>query len=160
MSTNQPPKPKRRWYQFSFMTEDAMERLKTCMLSIALLLVVVTPMYSAEPDDTQKAAIAAINKLGGRIDLDRNGAVVEVSLGYTKVTDADLENLKGLSNLHTLRLSKTNVTDAGLEHLKGLKSLRVLDFARTQVTNAGLEQLKGLSNLERLHLNGTQVTSP
>ena len=42
----------------------------------------------------------------------------------TKVTDAGLEHLKGLTDLQTLELLHTKVTDAGLEHLEGLTRLR------------------------------------
>ena len=57
-------------------------------------------------------------------------------------TDADLEHLKGLSELQHLNLTGTKVTDAGLEHLKGLTALRGLDLGLTQVTDAGVAQLK------------------
>ena len=61
--------PKRRWYQFSLPTEDAMIHLKW-IVPIALLLVVGTPMYSAGPDDGQEVAIAAIKKLRGSFKID------------------------------------------------------------------------------------------
>ena len=50
------------------------------------------------------------------------------------------------------------MTDAGLEHLKGLTQLHSLDLGGTKVTDAGLEHLKGLAQLESLELRGTKVT--
>ena len=38
--------------------------------------------------------------------------------------------------------SSTQMTDAGLEQLKGLTSLRYLHVADTQVTDAGVSELK------------------
>ena len=49
-------------------------------------------------------------------------------LPNTKVTDAALEHLKGLTKLQTLYLNGTRVTDVGLEHLKGLAKLRDLNL--------------------------------
>ena len=46
-------------------------------------------------------------------------------LDGTKVTDAGLEHLKGLTQLHKLGLNNTKVSDAGLEHLNGLTQLQM-----------------------------------
>ena len=49
-------------------------------------------------------------------------------LDDTKVGDAGLEHLKGLTQLQDLSLGGTKVSDAGLEHLKGLTQLQWLDL--------------------------------
>ena len=46
---------------------------------------------AAEP--TRDEAIAAIEKLGGKVEVDENKAVVSVALGNTKITDAGLNPL-------------------------------------------------------------------
>jgi Leucine-rich repeat (LRR) protein len=70
-----------------------------------------------------------------------------------KVTDAGLENLKGLANLTNLQLEGCkNVGNAGLEHLKGLTSLTDLRLRFTQVSDAGLKHLKELKKLKHLSL--------
>ena len=98
------------------------------------------------------------------IILSNSGATEEMKqldmlwLGSTRVTDAGLEHLKGLTQLDVLHLDGTQVTDAGLEHLKGLNQLHRLDLDCAQVTDAGLEHLKGLNLLLVLSLNGTRVT--
>ena len=76
----------------------------------------------------------------------------------TKVTDADLRHLKGLTNLKRVGLNETQVTDAGLEHLSPLPNLRGLWLAKTNVTDEGLVFLKELTNLTYLNLGSTQVT--
>ena len=51
--------------------------------------------------------------------------------------------------LKWLDLSNTEITDAGLEQLKGLKKLEKLDLSNTKVTNAGVKDLqKTLPNLK------------
>jgi len=82
----------------------------------------------------------------------------ELFLSSTHVTDAGLEHLKGLTNLEVLALGSTRVTDAGLQYLTQLTKLEALDLNCTQVSDAGLERLKGLTRLKELSLQATKVT--
>jgi Leucine-rich repeat (LRR) protein len=59
-----------------------------------------------------------------------------------KVSDAAVEQLKGLANLENLTLSGNKLTDKGLAELKGLTKLKFLEVSRTQVTPQGIEALK------------------
>jgi hypothetical protein len=100
----------------------------------------------------QQVTDAGLEQLKGLTTL------TSLSLDGTKVTDAGLEQLKGLTTLTSLSLDGTMVTDAGLEHLKGLTQLQDLSLDSTKVTDAGLEHLKGLTQLQTLSLFNTQVT--
>ena len=73
----------------------------------------------------------------------------------TKITDAGLVHLKGLTNLEWLNLKLCRqITDAGLAHLKGLTKLTLLNLAGCdQITDAGLVHLKGLTTLKGLSLS-------
>ena len=74
--------------------------------------------------------------------------IVRVGLVNSKVTDAGLKKLAGLTQLRELILFNTKVTDAGLKHLAGLKQLRVLFLVGTKVTGKGKTELKkALPNL-------------
>jgi Leucine-rich repeat (LRR) protein/beta-lactamase regulating signal transducer with metallopeptidase domain len=79
-------------------------------------------------------------------------------LNDTEITDAGLEHLRGLTRLQSLWLDSTPITGAGLTHLKGLTNLSDLRLGDTRLTDVGLEHLKGLTALQRLNLAGTQVT--
>jgi hypothetical protein len=81
-----------------------------------------------------------------------------LNLYGTKVTDAGLASLSSLAGLQTLYLNDTAVTDAGLQSLQGLTKLGELGLSRTRVTDAGLATLRGFPNLHSLSLNGTQVS--
>jgi hypothetical protein len=81
-----------------------------------------------------------------------------LDLAGTRVTDAGLAHLAGLTNLRTLRLEDTQVTDAGLKYLAPLKKLTELDLRGTRVTDAGLEVLAGFPNLQKLLLDKSQAT--
>ncbi len=80
-----------------------------------------------------------------------------LDLMSTKVTDAGLAQLGGLTQLKTLILPP-KTSDAGLAHFKGLNSLEELLLTGTQVTDAGLTHLKGLASLKKLRLDGTKVS--
>ncbi len=131
------------------------------MLSVGLLLVVGTLGCGANRSSEEKAAIAAIEKLGGKVTYDDKSwarSIIGVRLRAVEVTDADLMHFEGLTSLMIVTLSDTQVTDAGLEHLNGLTSLLALELNNTQITDAGLEHLKGLTSLEFLSVSDTQVT--
>jgi Leucine Rich repeat len=151
------------------------------ILPVALALILVAAPVRAEDE----AAIAAVQKAGGKIERDDKAPdkpvrvvnlgvtaaddaalasikgfskIEKLTLNNTKITDAGLDNVKGLGTLKKLYLVDTKIGDAGVEKLKELKELRVLSLAGTGVTDAGLEHLKGLTNLETLFLHGTKVT--
>ena len=103
------------------------------------------------PEGSQAKAgnVAALKKLGSLIERNEQGEVVEVNLVDTKITDAGLVHLKGLTNLQTLGLGFTKITGTGLVHLKGLTKLEMLSLYGTKVTDAGVAELqKALPNCE------------
>ena len=162
-------------------------RLYTPLALIGSFLLLIQPGLQAQDDKAkQKQAIAEIEKLGGKIEVDLQSPdkrVIGVNLKHTKVVDASLQNLKvlttiqklilretpvtddgviyikGLTNIEVLELSRTKVTDKALEHLKGFTRLQTLDLSGTEVTDKGLEQLKALKRLRMLDLSGTKVTN-
>jgi hypothetical protein len=95
-------------------------------------------------------------------------------LGNTRVTDAGLRSLEGISGMRHLGLGEEGprdfsrdpipqtgrITDAGLSHLTNLKNLQSLHIQGLPITDAGLEPLSGLSGLHTLFLNRTNVRGP
>ena len=124
-------------------------------ISIGVLFVAFCSV-SAAPGEGQDAAIAAIQKLGGKVEY--NDSRKSVSLRDLKITDADLKHLKELPDLTDLELRGTAVTDSGLAHLKDLNKLVILNLYDTTIGDAGLEHLKGLTKLNFLMLKQTNVT--
>ena len=127
-------------------------------------LVSLRHSANTEPANTEPAksthddAITAIQKLGGKVTVDENNDAVKVRLGYSKITDAGLEHLKGFTELKELFLNNTDITDAGLVHLKGLANLELLIIRKTKVTDAGVVHLNGLTKLQGLGFTRTNVT--
>ena len=112
-----------------------------------------------------------LEELGATIERDDQGKIVHVDLegtwnkglilkipilksllallgmGRHKITDEDLEHLKGMPKLRTLYLIGTQITDAGLEHLKGFTQLQELVLANTQISDSDVADLqKALPN--------------
>ena len=78
------------------------------------------PKRMADKPPAQTAAadpVAALQKLGALIRQDDQGEVFEVYLAGTKITDAGLVHLKGLTNLQKLIISGS-ITDAGVADLQ------------------------------------------
>jgi hypothetical protein len=169
--TSGKPRRKRRWFQF---------RLGTLLALVTLAGIVLG--FVVNSAERQRRAVAFVATMGGRVqyedDEPRGGnvslasewlreslgkhyfrSVTGVSLyGGTRVSDAGLVHLKGLTGLQWLHLDETQVSDAGLVHLKGLTGLQRLGLGGTQVSGAGLVHLRGLTGLQRLYLQDTQVS--
>jgi hypothetical protein len=82
----------------------------------------------------------------------------EPTLTVTGLKDFDYAGLKQKPYLEVLQMANEDVTNATLENLKGLKKLRELDLSNTQTTDDGLKVLGDLPKLEVLRLNGTKIT--
>ena len=84
--------------------------------------------------------------------------LVRLTLVGSQVSDFGLEHLKGLTGLGWLDLGGTIITDRGLGHLTELKSLGYLFLTKTNISDTGLEHLRHLTNLTEIDLSGTHVT--
>ncbi len=110
------------------------------------------PVHSGDGADISDAGLAHLKGALSGVE------TLYLNLGGTKVTDAGLESLKGLTCTLFLDLSGTRVTDAGLAQLSGLDGLAGLYLQNLPVTGAGLARLRGMDALETLSLANTEVT--
>ena len=62
--------------------------------------------------------VAALEKIGAKIQRNEQAEIIEVFLRGTQITDAGLVHLKGLTKLQTLGLIGTMVTETGVADLK------------------------------------------
>ena len=76
-----------------------------------------------------------------RVPSSKKG-LYELNLDGTKVTDAGLIHVNGLTGLQYLHLNDTQLTDAGIDQLKGLTGLKMLWLDRTRVTHVGIAGLQ------------------
>jgi hypothetical protein len=154
-----------RWAERRFQYSLRSLFLLTLLVAIGMSYIAVT----VQDQRRQHEAVKAIRKIGGWANSEptwlgrllRDDSLVNVAearLSGTAVTDAELESLRGLSQLRRLDLSGTDVTDAGLVYLETLSQLRWLALRNTRVTDAGLMHLQGLHRLQSLQLGGTRVT--
>ncbi len=115
-----------------------MNRIALPLLMLGLSLAPVL-CWAAEPNGDQAKAIAEIEKVGGKVYLDEGSPgkpVNAVNLQRTKVTDAGLIHLHGLTKLEGLDLGGTKVTDAGAKGLrKALPNCTILagEVQRTEL---------------------------
>jgi hypothetical protein len=75
------------------------------------------------------------------------------------ISDLGLAHVAMLTSLDQLRLNNTQITDAGLRHLRALPNLKCLALEHTQVTDASIPELKRLVGLSRLSLHRTEITT-
>ncbi len=122
--------------------------------------VLAEPKSKADPTDAleedvaalEEESVAALEKLGARIERDGQGKIYSIAVGGPQFTDAALVHLKGLTHLKRLFLIGPQFTDAGLVHLKGLTKLKHLMLGVAQVTDTGVVELqKALPNCTIVH---------
>lgn len=101
-----------------------------------------------------------INAVVQRIDLGPRERVVdgERHITLTGWDQHDYSLLKSRPDVVVLQLANPDVTDATLENLRGLVRLKELDVNETQITDQGLTILKDLPALACLRLRATKVT--
>jgi hypothetical protein len=180
-TTADPPKRKRRWFQFSLRT-----------LLLFTLICAVAASWVAHRMDKKRAereAIAAIRKAGGlvyhdceEVHKDTSGKMVAsgtrgpewlqklvgddfftdpLLVSFIKVresTEATMTIVGELDELRWLFLAESNVTDAGLANLMRLRQLTNLNLGGTNITDAGLAHLTKLRKIEYLMLDRTKIT--
>jgi uncharacterized membrane protein/mono/diheme cytochrome c family protein len=84
--------------------------------------------------------------------------LIQLKLGNSNITDANLGTIAGFSSLTGLFLEKTAITDKGIMSLKNLLQLQYLNLVGTKVTAKGLESLKDLKNLRQVYLYQTTIS--
>jgi hypothetical protein len=125
---------------------------------------------------SERHAIAAVLKLGGRAKISRLGPtwvgrlymvvpldflrnrVSHVNLAGKPVTDRDLDVLGAFSHVRDLYLQETRVTGEGMAWIRRLRHLEFINLADTPVTDDAAAHLKHLTQLRELNLNRTKVT--
>jgi hypothetical protein len=106
----------------------------------------------------QLQAKTALERLGARVRVDRDGNVTEVDFVRRSVSNYDLRHLRDLPHLRRLNLERTWVSDSGLAHLRDLSRLEDLNLARTRIGDSSLDRVRNLRRLRTLDLTGTNVT--
>ena len=161
-------KPKHRWYQFS---------LKTLLVGMTVLCIGPGGYVAYEQAKArrEKAAVEAIEKLGGKVVLnekvplrsasarqilgdDRYRAVhrLEVDSSF-RASSEEMTQLSSFTHIEGLWLVKTQVTDAGLVRVSRLKTIKNLWLDNTHVTDAGIQVISGLPELEFISVDNTHV---
>jgi hypothetical protein len=104
--------------------------------------ILSVPPYGYQHSPINDACLEQIGKLPRLVLLD---------LGCSRVSDAGLRHLRGLTCLRYLNLERNrDVTDGALAEIGTLTHLEVLDLDGTGVTDEGLEQITGLRDLRYL----------
>jgi hypothetical protein len=164
----EPPKRKRRWFQFSL--RSLMVFTVVCAIGAAWL------GRKIEQKRKERELAEALVKRGGDVRYDyeetngqRRGpewlrgllgedlfSEVETVMFFgRRPTDDQLEKLKIFTHLKVLWLH-WRVTDADLTHLSRLTQLQSLSLYLPEVRDAGMKNLKALVRLQTLNLYGAE----
>ncbi len=115
--------------------------------------VTATPAapVATENDQSQKTEV-----LGGKLQRDEDGYIIDLDLRGTEATDEDLSAFVSLQRLRSVHLDKLPITDQGIQTLATYKGPLVnLDLRECQLSNAAMETLATISTLRAIRLSGT-----
>ena len=93
-----------------------------------------------------------VRQLAGMASLE------EVGFWGTRTIGTGFADLRGLTKLHTLRLSDEEITDDGAAAIAQLPGLRKLFLSKTKITDRGMRELAKIAGLEQLDVTGTAIT--
>ena len=174
-STENPAKPRRRWFRF---------RLRTLLIVMTLFAVWCgNASYKAQ---RQKRALAALEKLDLRIHFDYQKQdaggysykrqlpspewlsrligedyfrdVVEVSTAFGgPISSEGMVHLAELPNIESLSLIDSKISDASFQYVQGLSEITTLILRDNEISDAGLSHLTGLKHLETLGLSKNRI---
>lgn len=99
---------------------------------------------------------SALESVSGQVAKGKHGPT-ELSLRYTRITDAGVEALAGLTEVTEFESSQ-RMTDASLVHLRRMTRMRRITLDQMSVTGDGLRHLAGMSRLESLQICGCTLT--
>src|SRR5262245_45651760 len=92
---------------------------------------------SEEPTAEEKDAVAAIERVGGRVEvlseIRKKDPPVEVRLIDCAEADAALKHIGKLRQAHIILLGGSGVTDHGLKELRNARDLKALSLGDTRI---------------------------
>ena len=165
MNDSRPPRPKRRWYQFSLRT-----LIIVVTLACVVMGVLVVPVHRARQ---QRATIETLRELGWVVTCHPTPSghawqrklfgdetfIDAVAVDSPPGASDDAVALLGrMPRLERVFVSGEEVTDAGVRHLASLRNLKTVCLSGTNVGDEGVKRFGSLEELEQLYLTHTQVT--
>ena len=131
------------------------------IFSLIVALLALAGMTRAD----EKSAIAAVEKLGGRVlyiakDSKEYSVTITKNLfGKEKgFTAADAKLLGELANAVEVSFQHPDTDDTWVAPLKGLKNLKKLHLEKSKITDKALDTVGTIGSLEYLNLYKTSVT--
>jgi hypothetical protein len=130
-------------------------------LTVCCLVLLGWPPRARSEDKAQAKAIAALQELGGKIEVDDKSpdkpAIRLVLKGQT-MTDKAMPLVTALAKLRHVEFHDTAVSGEGLKALKKLPKLDTLVIRDSIIDDDGMQGLQALANLQKLTLNDTEIT--
>lgn len=92
--------------------------------------------------------------------LGETPTLVSLQGDYSKINDASMAELKGLSNLERLRIRGCDVTGEGIQHIANNKALARFELRDSSVDDKGLEVISKLPAVKYVDISECRLASP
>jgi tetratricopeptide (TPR) repeat protein len=112
-----------------------------------------------EPEPlSEDEVVKAFRHSGGKLKPNETGAIVEIDLSFSTITDPLLQTIGIFPEVRELDLTGTEIQDSSMGCLLSLTKLRALKLKGTKITDEGLRSLAGASELILLDASNTEIT--
>jgi Leucine-rich repeat (LRR) protein len=108
--------------------------------------------------DEQAALVTRLREDGANVELDKDGQIISLVLGFTDFGDAGVPQLAKLPKLEFLGVDNTKITDAALTDIGRIRSLKILHLRKNNLTGPALKPLAGLAKLEQLDISQLPIS--
>jgi Leucine-rich repeat (LRR) protein len=111
-----------------------------------------------EPLAEERDAVAALNRIGARLNFDKEGHVIQV---WSFDEDLDPELLSPFADLRYLKrlmLFSNDVGNTGWRFISKAEALENVDVLYAEVNDANVRQIRSLRNLKEFRANATDLS--
>ena len=116
------------------------------------------PTTLAPESLSEDEVVEAYRRSGGTLKPDETGAIIEIDLSFSTITDPLLQTVGVFPEVRELDLTGTEIHDSSMAGLLNLPKLRALKLKGTKITDEGLRSLAGASELILLDASNTEIT--
>lgn len=147
-----------QWAEVRSGQRDGMDLTGTEVSDADLAPLAAESQGEALPADGRPFAEDAAEGDSAKEGTGAEGALRELRLGRSQLTQRGIAAIAGVDSLEVLVLGETRLDDVGAAHLARLPRLRILNVPLAEITDQGLASLAAIRSLELLRVGSPRLT--
>ena len=133
-------------------------RLIGCVVALVGAMLVHASFHAGNYSSPSEEALHRLRALGATVDIGADGTAIVLVMNRWTGADADLAQVRLISNVRRVSLRSKRLTDDALLHLGGVDTLEDIDLIGPTFTSLSLRRLSNFSHLRKLSVGGEGFT--